>query len=697
MVESLVKKIEICLVALLLLICPLVSADTPYRSYDDSEWSTQLAAPDAYDPAAAYTGMEMGCGALNSPSDVMVGPDGYVYVADTGNNRIVVLDSQMKMCSVIDKLTDESGKTGKFRQPSSVYVTGDAIYVADTGNSRCVKITKEGKLLQEWVIPSDKMYTSDTFSPTDILADAQGTVYVIAKNISEGIMMYTSEGVFVGYYGSPRVTATFQLLWNKFWKNFLTDEQRSGLSRYVPVEYSGFTIDEAGFIYASLSYTDDNKEQIRKLNYLGNNVLAYKKNFGEEERVNYKKDTWYTKFVDIDVDDTFIYALDSQWQRIYLYSADGKRLAAFGTTGEQLGSFRNATALSVKDGCVYVLDKGKGNITVFKPTAYGSSILQAVTLYNEGSYSEAVEPWKQVLSMDANSELAYTGIGEAYLKTKDYGLAVKYFRLAYNRERESAAFGYLRSEWIREHVIEVLTGLLIVLVAIILFTNKHFLAFLKSKQKKKGNSEITAWQNLRRMVLSALVRPVEGFNELKNIRYQNGWMVLGIMAAWLLIKIWKRQCYGFCFNMNDPDDFSIFIQIATTIIPFFLFVIANWAVCALTDGEGRFGEIATVTSLSLAPYLVFTAVSVPLSLIMTLNESVFLNSIQAIGILWSCMLLFQSQRIVHNFSGGKTIGMAFLTICGIAVILVILLLLFSLGQQVVYFFTTVYSELQFRK
>ena len=74
-----------------------------------------------------------------------------------------------------------------------------------------------------------------------------------------------------------------------------------------------------------------------------------------------------------------------------------------------------------------------------------------------------------------------------------------------------------------------------------------------------------------------------------------------------------------------------------------------------------------------------------------------MNSFVGIGILWSLLLFFQGQRIVHNYGSGKTVGAVVLSVCGVAIILVILLLLFSLAQQVIYFVETVYSEMMFRK
>ncbi len=97
------------------------------------------------------------------------------------------------------------------------------------------------------------------------------------------------------------------------------------------------------------------------------------------------------------------------------------------------------------------------------------------------------------------------------------------------------------------------------------------------------------------------------------------------------------------------------------------------------------------------PYIVFRFVSILLSRVLTFNEEVFLNWFVWIGMLWSAMLLFQAIRIVHQYSGGRTLFSIFLTLVGICVILFILLLLVALFQQLYSFISMIVSELWIRK
>lgn len=86
-------------------------------------------------------------GALNSPvsrfrypQGLAVGPDGRkLYVADTGNDRIVVIDLAARDISTIiggtPGFVDGPAGAAQFRRPRGLAVTGETLYVADSGNT----------------------------------------------------------------------------------------------------------------------------------------------------------------------------------------------------------------------------------------------------------------------------------------------------------------------------------------------------------------------------------------------------------------------------------------------------------------------------------------------------------------------------------------------------------------------------------
>lgn len=81
-----------------LLMCVSAAASSPYYSYfisDMDMFSSILSTPDAYQVKAIIDFPDTASGKLLNPEDIFIGPDEKIYIADAGNNRIVVLKSDL--------------------------------------------------------------------------------------------------------------------------------------------------------------------------------------------------------------------------------------------------------------------------------------------------------------------------------------------------------------------------------------------------------------------------------------------------------------------------------------------------------------------------------------------------------------------------------------------------------------------------
>src|SRR5215216_1665629 len=104
--------------------------------------------------AGGSEGFADGAGAsasFNTPSALALGPDGNLYVADTGNNRIRKITPDGKVSTVAGEGTagyvDGPAATAQFNGPVGLTVSsGGDIYVADTYNDVIRMITTEGEV-----------------------------------------------------------------------------------------------------------------------------------------------------------------------------------------------------------------------------------------------------------------------------------------------------------------------------------------------------------------------------------------------------------------------------------------------------------------------------------------------------------------------------------------------------------------------
>ena len=302
--------------------------------------------------------------------------------------------------------------------------------------------------------------------------------------------MIDAEGNFLGFYGRNEVQLTFRRLYELMMRRFASEEQRSRMQNFIPVEFTNFDIDENGFIYTVTAFSESpqNDEMIKKLNPLGNNI--YTGEFMTWGDMPEDESVFHTSYTDIAVDeDGFAYALDSYSGRIFWFDNVGCQQAIFGGSGSYLGAFVSPVAIDILDGNVIVLDSVKNSITVFEPTYFGGLVKEAFLLFNGGFYAESKSLFEEIVRMDANYDWAYVGLGRAYYEEGDWVNAKKCF--AYSgvaTEWYSEVKGELRNRNLKEHFTGIFFGV-IGGCFVMIIAGKLFTAFLAEKKKRIAMEE----------------------------------------------------------------------------------------------------------------------------------------------------------------------------------------------------------------
>lgn len=479
------------LLVLTLILClglvPQVSADSlPYDSYNYDYWENIVYTPAPYVPDGTVSGISLDVGAFSNPQDVCVAPDGDLYVADTGNNRIVVIDGQKRTAKKIITSFLNDGAEDTFNAPYGVCVSENGqLYIADKENQRIVVLELDGTLVKIVSNPqSDVLEDGFVFKPLKVTVDYADRIYCIALNMYQGIMVFESEGNFTGFFGTINVQLS---LWEKFWKKIATKEERQNQQLYVATEFTGLDIDAGGFVYAT-NIDEAGEQAVRRLNPRGEDVIKK----GENENVG--GDLWSdgsgtyagaSQITDVVYRDNGIYSLlDRKRGRIFTYDHEGNLLYIFGGLGTQEGTFVTPVAVEQWGDYLIVLDATRAEIYLFAPTEYGQLINQAVALRYDGDEADAVPLWERVLELDENNELANTGIGKAFLSDGDNVKAMEYLKKGMNREYYSVALKRYRSDLLRQYLGPVLTGLVCVAIAV-----KVILTVIDRIKIKKERSE----------------------------------------------------------------------------------------------------------------------------------------------------------------------------------------------------------------
>ena len=395
--------------------------------------------PAAYEVKTTYKNLG-DYGFLNHAEDLFIDSADNLYVADTGNNRILKFSPDGKVAAEY-----KEGFGVPLKNPKGIYVHEDGtLWIADTGNYRVVRIAQDGSDVEVYYKPeSELLEESFTFAPEKIYVSGTGYIYVL-KGTS--LMKMDARNTFRGYVGAA--TVPFSLA-RFLIKMFGSQSQAERTMKQEPSAYSNFMIASDGMIYGLLA--NEISGQIRRLNSVGTNTYPEEK-YGFD--ITLDDDSYIqASFADITVMDSGIITLcDRNTGLLYQYTQDGELLAAFGGTGNKNGIYQNIVSITHDSGGIlYVLDYTAGNITLLQPTRFIRLVHEAVSYYNAGDYKAAERYWKEVLEADSNYAMAHSGYAKVLFKEEKYKEAMEQYRLGSDKEGYSDAFAEYRHNIFRSY------------------------------------------------------------------------------------------------------------------------------------------------------------------------------------------------------------------------------------------------------
>lgn len=665
-----VKKFLILFVILINIAVKIPVNASPYVSYNYDNFG------DALPSQAGYNVEKTFLYDFSEPKDLFFSGENF-YIADTGNNRIVVLDSELdSVVKVYDKFTMPDGSETSLNQPESVFVSEECIYIADTQNNRILVSDFDAEIISEIEKPVSGIYDQNkTFQPSEILADKAGNIYTILNNITSGCAMFSKQGEFIGFYGANHSEVNARTIRNYF----VSEKKKSRRKRNIPAGINNFDTD-GEFIYTCTENSEKTVDIIKKLNAAGKNIFADRElHFGDYEP---KRNTaGYSKpsICDVDVSENgSINCIDSETGHIFQYDRECRLLFVMGNISEQSGGFESPAAIETAGNNIYVLDSKKNNITVFSETDFGTTVHKAVDLYNSGYYQEALDLWYDVLKYDGNYSYAYNGVAYALLRNGEYKSSMKYSKLADNSELYNKAFEEYRSVFLKDNAVKIFF-IIIAVILIIIFRKKFIFV-----SDRKNWLEYT------------IKHPFEGFEDMRWKKSGSLKTAFIIIVLFFFGEIASERLYGFQFIAEYYRTFNIIPYIIKSIVLFMVWTVGNWSVCTLLDGEGTMKNICIYSAYSIVPYVVQMYINVILSHVMVRDEYVFMELIEIIGTVWSVIMIFSAVKAVHQYSVKRTFTAVFLTIVAMFIMLVLLILFMVLIQQIWLFVSAVFTEIIYR-
>ena len=697
MIKRLVKNLFIFVIVTLLVVAPTLnaSAEVPYESY--TYWSNVGEAAKAvysrpmYSAEYSIDAGSLGIEDLSRINDIVFDSNGNLYILDN-KSRIVVLDNNYNLVREIGLVNS----TESYDEAEGIYIAKDnTLYICDTKGHRILHINSDGSLINKITLPKSNLIPDDfDFRPTNMLIDDYGYTYILSDGSYYGALLYDSDMKFLGFYGANTVTSTLGNVFSNIKNRVLPNNTKKGNSaKRLPYCFVDLAMDDEGFIYTSTGYTDsDRKGQIRKLGPgLGNNILGSDEvNFADTKINTSYNDGAVSKqdIFDIEVDDNgFVYGLESAFGKVFVYDSSCRILSVFGGGmgfGTQVGTFVTVSSLAIKSGGqeVLVSDGSTNKITIFKITDFGKQVKNLISMTLEGDYSEAKAGWEDVIRLDNNFQPAYGALARAYINEGKYEKAMELAKMGYDRETYAIAFEYRRGELIEEYFVLIFIAIALLIAAVITFlvvSTRKKLVLIRNKQLS--------------LMFSVLIHPSNTFTDIKEKKQGSILLCVISVLVFYVVTILQTLKGGFLFTVYDAESFNSFWLFVKTSGLVILWIIANWMVCTLLQGKGRFKEIAIVTCYSLLPLIIEKFINLILTNVLLPTEASFLTILEVIAIIYFLILMITGLMKIHDFSMGRLIGTSVLSIAGVAAIVFLVIMIVILVQQFGGFIATVISEI----
>ena len=288
---------------------------------------------------------DTGAGRFNSPHNLALGPDGSLYVLDSGNHRVQVYGPDGAFVTAwghLCKLDAPSGcqspnGEGGFHDPWGIAVDQNGyVYVADTWNHRIQKFDSTGTFVTMWGmhgVTEDATGAESLFwGPRDVAVGPGGRIYV-SDTGNKRVQAFEPDGTFVTQWGDK------------------------GLQDGRMDEPAGLAIADDGTVYVA----DTWNQRIQVFDMLG----LYLRRWDVA--------SWYGQslvnkpYLAVDAQGR-VYASDPEGYRILVFDPEGRYIASLGQYGAEDNAFMLPTGIAVDPlGYIYVADPATNRVIKFAP------------------------------------------------------------------------------------------------------------------------------------------------------------------------------------------------------------------------------------------------------------------------------------------------------------------------------------------
>lgn len=662
---------------LTLVLCILTSCITSEaRSYNYSGDFRAIPAPDAYEWQQSIRGTDIGTSEFLGLTDLYY-KNAKLYIAMTG--RIVVVNENFELVKIIENYKTDEGIV-PVSNPTSIFVTDENhIYIAEEALGKIIELDDNYLWIRTLENPCITGLEEVKYQPSKVVVDKNGRIFVKAKSVYEGIIELNPDGVYTRFVGANKVEPD---LGDIVYRKFATDEQLARMTLWLPTDYSDLAIDKDGFLMATVK---DNEAElpIRKLNSAGSNILYVYDNLPWAAGDIKGKRTISTLTTISTCEDGRFAALDVTRNRVFVYSQDGLLAYEFGGIGKQEGSFNSPVDVCFMGDYILIADLVSKTIEVFETTTYGEMVNAALRAQGDYDYELAAHYWKQVYDIYPESLIANLGLGKQAIREEEFEKAMDYFRACEGRENYSAAYERVREEWLNKNLgIVIIVLILFVLIVAIL---KRIIRNMLKKDRIQCHPITNILKKIKYTVFTwpgyVLKSPFKAFDDIK---YENAGstvfsIVIFVLFAWA--SLIKAKYSGFIVNYHTTESINVPILLISSVVPYIIFIVANWAVGTLIDGKGNFVQVLKFTAYAIYPTIYFWIVGTIISNWIIYDERMLVQFLFVFPTILFAFYCFIGIVTIHQFSFTKGVVSVLISFVAMIIIIFIIVLFTTMVSQ----------------
>ena len=663
------KRLILSALALLLVLSTVLTGAMPasaanataysYVMLSNGEW---MRTQDAYVPDDVL----MRNAELSGPEDLFIA-NGSIYIADTGNGRVLISDLQTGQYRTVGE--------GVLSEPTGLWITDEGlVYVADRGLSQVMVFAEDGSLLRAYGRPQEPTFGSQTrYTPTKVAVGPDGLMYIVSSGSFDGVIQMNKDGAFLGYFGYNNNPTT---LGDYLIDRFFTEEQKQSMLNKIPYSFFNLAMDDRDLVYTVTKTAVGNA--VKKHDVGGNNLFGSMK-----DEVN---------FVDLAVGPYGqIYAV-TETGLIYEYDTEGNLLFSLGglaASREMVGLFSKVSAIDCDEqGNIYVLDRERGLTHLFSPTAFANMVHEAIDAYNSGRYTQCEQLWQSIKRISGSCQMVENGLANCAFQRYDYETAAYYYQLAENRKGYSDAYWQIRNDQLSQLLPYALVAIIVLMI--LNFVYKRWIAEhirLKAPGKYRQNLSL---------IFHAIRHPIDTFEDIrwdnKGDYLTSTLIYIGLYVVFLCNYVFR----GFVVSPYNASNTSFLFVTLLFFVPVALFLGCNFLVSEINEGKARFRDLYVGGAYCGAPFLVFVPFLVIISHVVTLNESRILDLASIAIYIWCAVLLVIFLKEVHAYLLREVFASLGITVFLMAVVVLAASLVGMFADQMLGFFIEVFKEVQLR-